>query len=38
LIGAVPADPSWPIRGQQREGEQKGQYIRDAADGLQEDR
>jgi len=35
LIGAVLPVPHWSIRGQQRKGEQKGQYMPDAADGSQ---
>ena len=35
MIGAVRPVPHWSRRGQQRKGEQKGQDIRDAADGLQ---
>jgi hypothetical protein len=35
LISAGPPALRWSVQGQQREGEQKGQYVRNAAEGSQ---
>jgi hypothetical protein len=38
LISAGPPAPRWSVQGQQREGEQKGQYVRNATEGSQKAR